>query len=177
MSSYYGPMLYDWGYSTYSNPYYVPSSTVVVEQPSTVVVISNRSSTITRSRSTRPPRSRRSRSRIRQSLQFDQARDAFKNGDYTSALSLADQALVQLPNDPALHEFRSLVLFALQRYEEAAVAALRRSLGRPRLGLADLGRPLPRRGNLHGPAPGARVCTSRNIRSRHRRGSCSPTII
>jgi tetratricopeptide (TPR) repeat protein len=113
MSSYYGPMLYDWGYSTYSNPYYVPSSTVVVEQP----VVYDYSQPIN------PTAPQPAQSVTDQAVsQFDQARDAFKNGDYTSALSLVDQALVQLPNDPALHEFRALVLFALQRYDEASVA-------------------------------------------------------
>ena len=51
---------------------------------------------------------------------FDQGREAFKAGNYTSALSLTDQALRTLPNDPALHEFRSLALFAQGRFEDAA---------------------------------------------------------
>ncbi len=51
---------------------------------------------------------------------FDSARAAFKAGDYPGALNLADQSIRQMPNDPALHEFRALVLFALQRYDEAA---------------------------------------------------------
>ena len=53
---------------------------------------------------------------------FDQARTAFKNGDYTGALDITNQALRQLANDPALHEFRALVLFALQRFDEAAAS-------------------------------------------------------
>jgi tetratricopeptide (TPR) repeat protein len=51
---------------------------------------------------------------------FDQGRDAFRAGNYTSALSLTNQALRTLPNDPALHEFRSLALFAQGRFEDAA---------------------------------------------------------
>jgi tetratricopeptide (TPR) repeat protein len=51
---------------------------------------------------------------------FDQGREAFKTGNYTTALNLTDQALRSLPNDPALHEFRSLVLFAQGRFEDAA---------------------------------------------------------
>ena len=35
-------------------------------------------------------------------------------------MTLTDQALSQLPNDPVIHEFRALSLFALKRYEEAA---------------------------------------------------------
>jgi tetratricopeptide (TPR) repeat protein len=53
---------------------------------------------------------------------FDAARDSFKAGDYTRALDLTDQAIREMPNDAALHEFRALVLFALQRYDEAAAA-------------------------------------------------------
>ena len=52
--------------------------------------------------------------------QFDQARESFKNGDYATALNLTDAALQEMPNDPTLHEFRGLVLFALGRYDEAA---------------------------------------------------------
>ena len=52
---------------------------------------------------------------------FAQARESFKSGDVTLALQQADAALVQNPNDTSLHEFRALCLFALGRYEEAAV--------------------------------------------------------
>ena len=51
---------------------------------------------------------------------FDQARETFRGGNYASALTLVDQALQQLPNDPTLHEFRALILFAMGRFEEAA---------------------------------------------------------
>jgi len=51
---------------------------------------------------------------------FDTAREAFKGGDYPRALDLVDQALKSTPNDPTLHEFRALTLFALKRYDEAA---------------------------------------------------------
>ena len=53
---------------------------------------------------------------------FTAARVAFQQGDYGAALERVEQALAQTPNDPALHEFRGLVLFALQRYQEAAAA-------------------------------------------------------
>jgi tetratricopeptide (TPR) repeat protein len=51
---------------------------------------------------------------------FDAARDAFRNGDYAGALRLTDEALKVLPNDATLHEFRSLVLFAVGKYDLAA---------------------------------------------------------
>jgi tetratricopeptide (TPR) repeat protein len=52
---------------------------------------------------------------------FSQARDSFKNGDVNGALQQADSALAQNPNDTSLHEFRALCLFALGRYDDAAV--------------------------------------------------------
>ncbi|SIO60345.1 Tetratricopeptide repeat-containing protein [Singulisphaera sp. GP187] len=51
---------------------------------------------------------------------FDQAREAFKAGDYANALQLDQQALTQMPNDTTLHEFLALVLFAQGKYEQAA---------------------------------------------------------
>jgi len=51
---------------------------------------------------------------------FDAASDAFQAGHYDQALKHIDQALVDLPYDPALHEFRGLVLFALKDYQQAA---------------------------------------------------------
>jgi tetratricopeptide (TPR) repeat protein len=53
---------------------------------------------------------------------FDQARAAFFEGKYDEALKLTDQAVALMPRDAVLHEFRSLVLFALKRYAESAAA-------------------------------------------------------
>jgi len=53
---------------------------------------------------------------------FDQARDAFKSGDYAKALTLADQAVKAVAGDSAIHEFRGQVLIALGKYDDAAAA-------------------------------------------------------
>ena len=53
---------------------------------------------------------------------LDAARDAFGQGDYAAALVQCDKAVARQPNDTVPHEFRALVLFALQRYKEAAGA-------------------------------------------------------
>ena len=37
---------------------------------------------------------------------FEMVREAFKGGDYSRALELVDQAIKEMPDDPALHEFR-----------------------------------------------------------------------
>ena len=53
---------------------------------------------------------------------FESARNAFKAGNYVEALNSTDRALKETPNDPILHEFRALCLFALARYDDAATA-------------------------------------------------------
>lgn len=53
-------------------------------------------------------------------IAMDSARTAFYQGDYNLALQHLNSALAQMPRDPAIHEFRALVLFALARYSEAA---------------------------------------------------------
>ncbi len=51
---------------------------------------------------------------------FDAARDAFYRGDYAAALASTNKALAAMPNDPIIHEFRALVMFAQGKYQEAA---------------------------------------------------------
>ena len=53
---------------------------------------------------------------------FNDARDAFMKGDNEGALKLLDVTLKTMPRDTVVHEFRSLVLFALKRYPESAAA-------------------------------------------------------
>jgi thioredoxin-like negative regulator of GroEL len=49
-----------------------------------------------------------------------QATASFKQGDYDSSLKILNQALTQCPDDPTLHELRSLVFFAKGDYETAS---------------------------------------------------------
>lgn len=53
---------------------------------------------------------------------FDEARTAFYDGDFAKSLTLLDTTLKTMPRDTVVHEFRSLVLFALKRYPESAAA-------------------------------------------------------
>lgn len=53
---------------------------------------------------------------------FEQAREAFYAGEFEEALKLLDITLKTMPQDTVVHEFRSLVLFALKRYPESAAA-------------------------------------------------------
>jgi hypothetical protein len=105
-----GSPLYNWGYASYSNPYYgYPSAPAVVAAPYDYGQPIDAQA---------PPPDQAVSDAATQA--FAAAREAFKAGDYKQALTQSDQALKSMPNDASLHEFRALVLFALGQYEEAA---------------------------------------------------------
>jgi tetratricopeptide (TPR) repeat protein len=54
--------------------------------------------------------------------QLEATRTAFRDRNYREAQRLVEAALAAAPEEAVLHEFRSLVLFALGRYGEAAAA-------------------------------------------------------
>jgi len=120
-----------WLYSGYYNPYITPQTqTIIVQQP--VVVPAGTEAPATAATAvafdyskpigvTDNPPEPAAVDTAQETLAG--ARESFKASDYSRALALTDQALVQTPNDPILHEFRALVLFALKRYEEAAATA------------------------------------------------------
>jgi tetratricopeptide (TPR) repeat protein len=110
-----GSLINSWGYSRYSNPYY-GSSAVYAQQP--VASVSPYDYSRPLDFASAPPAEAVIQTA---SSSFDAARQAFQAGDYPRALTLADQALTQTPNDPILHEFRAICLFAQRRYDEAAV--------------------------------------------------------
>jgi tetratricopeptide (TPR) repeat protein len=51
---------------------------------------------------------------------METALTAFKKGDFETALSAVDSAISVIPGDPAMHEFRALVFFAMGRFNDAA---------------------------------------------------------
>jgi tetratricopeptide (TPR) repeat protein len=112
------------GYSDYYNPYYaeempayytepIVSMPIYVEQTTTIPVETVQ--TQVQSETALPPG-------VSQEAvnRFDQARADFLDGRYEEALKLTNEAVAQMPHDAVLHEFRSLVLFALKRYPESA---------------------------------------------------------
>jgi tetratricopeptide (TPR) repeat protein len=102
----YGSLLNSYGYWPYDNPYYASSYATPY----------NYSQPIDATYSQPPSDAALDAGN---SL-FDSARNAYKAGDFASALGQVDAALKQIPNDTDLHEFRALCLFALGRYDEAA---------------------------------------------------------
>jgi len=104
-----GNMLYGSGYGSYFNPYWggglggVGSGNYAYNYAQPVYV--NAASTSTSSVATQD---------------FDSAREAFKAGDYKTALTLVDRAIKENPSDEVLHEFRALTLFAQKDFTGAA---------------------------------------------------------
>lgn len=105
----YGSSLYDWGYSSYLNPYYMGG--ISVYDYSRPLSPRYEEAIAAAKRAADPAADL-----------FEKARVAFEEGLYTAALNYADQAVEKSPDDPTLHEFRALALFALKRYDEAAAA-------------------------------------------------------
>lgn len=108
---------YWFGCSDYSNPYYAESMPEVYSEPILTIPAEPAQEPARAAETALPPRVT-----PEAVSKFDQARAAFLEGKYDEALKLTDAAVAQMPHDAVLHEFRSLVLFALQRYSESAAA-------------------------------------------------------
>jgi tetratricopeptide (TPR) repeat protein len=117
-----GAVLWDapwyWGYWPYYNPYYTE-----------VIVIENTPIDYSRPIALAEPASAPPGSlaiadpavidnQVAQLLNASRA--SFAAGDYQAAMTSIDRAIAKKPNDPVLHEFRGLVLFATRQYRAAA---------------------------------------------------------
>jgi tetratricopeptide (TPR) repeat protein len=104
---------YGFGYEDYYNPYYEDTGSYSYAEPIVTPVYV-------------PVEGQPAAAPVEPSQEsldkFTQAQAAFSQGNYDDALRLVDEAAVQWPKDAVLHEFRSLVLFALKRYSESAAA-------------------------------------------------------
>lgn len=116
---------YGWGYWGYSNPYYGDGggygydySQPLVTYADSTGAVSNAAPTETAAASS----TSQSQPTDEGLAAFEEARAAFLNGDYSTSLATLDITLKTMPRDTVVHEFRSLVLFALQKYPESAAA-------------------------------------------------------
>lgn len=103
-----GSLYYNSGYLGYSNPYYVSSGPVYYNYAQPIAVSYIDPAPVVQS----PPDAADS--------EFNNAVAAFRLNDYDAALDITNKAIVQSPDDAVLHEFRSLVLFAKQDYQQSA---------------------------------------------------------
>jgi thioredoxin-like negative regulator of GroEL len=119
-----GSSMWNWGYMPYSNPYYMPSNTVVVTQPvyqngATDPTYTPGNYNYSQPLNTEAPTPDQNVSDAALNT-FDQARQDFIAGNYPQAQSGVEKAISQLPNDAVLHEFRALCQFAQGQFAEAA---------------------------------------------------------
>ncbi len=120
-----------WGYSygySYSNPYYVETPVVATSayDYSQPIVINTYNSPSAESTSD-SSNEQTSTQTVEETAEtqagyklFDEAAEAFRSGDYKRALELDESAIQNVPDDPLLHEFGALCLFALEDYNRAA---------------------------------------------------------
>ena len=117
----------------YSNPYYeappateVPANYIDYSQPllpPAEVINSAPTDVPTEIPAVAPPTATADEDAQQLAVAFmNAAREAFKAKDYAKALEQVEKAIRQVPNDPALHEFRALVLFAQGKYRDASAA-------------------------------------------------------
>ncbi|HEV3137490.1 MAG TPA: tetratricopeptide repeat protein [Pirellulales bacterium] len=105
------------GYYSYSNPYYAPPA---VAQDT---AIDYSQPILAAGPSTEAPGDPSAPTPAEQASElFDAARASFMQGDYGAALAKINSAIGLVPNDPSLHEFRGLVLFATKQYKDSAAA-------------------------------------------------------
>jgi tetratricopeptide (TPR) repeat protein len=103
-----GSLNYSSGYLGYSNPYYINSGTTVYNYTQPIPVSYNTTVAINEA-----------------DIQSEEtlltsAVDAFQQNDYDKALDIVNKGISEYPDDAVLHEFRALVLFAKQDYQQAA---------------------------------------------------------
>ena len=116
----FGSTLWNWGYTPYMNPYYT-AAPIVVQQPLAVQQVAASPYDYSQPINTTVAPPDGGTADVAVAL-FDDARTAFKEGDYPRALALTDQTLKALPNDSTAHEFRALCLFAQRAYDPAATS-------------------------------------------------------
>lgn len=120
-----GSMVYTCGYNPYYNPYYiVPVGTTVVYDYTNPIPVDT-GTTVAAIDTPVPPDqpidpNQPDPAPVADNPEFDVARAAFSQGDYNAALSSIDAAIAKVPTDAVLHEFRALVLFALQDFRQSA---------------------------------------------------------
>jgi len=140
-----GSSFYNCGYASYSNPYYVPTQYVVVSSPAvdysapiatqsyaqqpanTTIIVNNDGSQSTKTTDpaaqpgqASPAPTAASSAEDEAATLYGTAADAFKTGDYNTALKQAETALTKMPGNTTLHQFRALCLFAMGKYPDAA---------------------------------------------------------
>lgn len=119
-----GTTVYTSGYYVYENPYYSAAlyPTIVYDYSRPIPVVTRTAPATAAAGATGnwPPSGQ---TPVLDNRDFVAALEAFRRGDYSRALSEVDIAIQSSPSDAVMHEFRSLVLFALRDYRQSAAVA------------------------------------------------------
>jgi tetratricopeptide (TPR) repeat protein len=114
-----GSVADDWLYGNYANPYY---NTLMATVPAMMSGAYNYRQPIKPAGDSFNPPADATDERLDEQL-IATARHAFKAGDYAKALDLTDRVIKDKPDQPDVHQFRALCLFALKQYKEAAAVS------------------------------------------------------
>lgn len=112
-----GNWIFNSGYQQFHNPFPAPP---VINQAGTTII--NYTQPITVAAAEFPPGDEASELAASKKAEdaMEEALAAFKKGEFDLALTAVDTAISAIPGDPATHEFRALVFFAMGRYNDAA---------------------------------------------------------
>lgn len=112
-----GNWIFNSGYHTFVNPF--PAPPVINSGGVTII---NYSTPITVAAAEFPPGDEAAELAASEKAEaaMDVALAAFKLGDFPAALAAVDEAIIAVPGDPVMHEFRALVFFAMGRFNDAA---------------------------------------------------------
>ncbi len=116
-----------WGYSyhySYANPYYVASALPAYDYSRPIVINTYNLPASDAAGEVAPEQAAAAAAESPQRDEgyqfFDAARNAFSGGDYARALELTRRAVRSIADDPLVHEFGALCLFAQGDYSRAA---------------------------------------------------------
>lgn len=119
-----GALTSSWGYPSYSyaNPYYAETSATPYYDYAQPITVTNYATAAPADDATSPaPAQPAEDTKTTQAYAtFEQARNEFRSGNYRAALDSAKRAIEAVPNDPILHEFAALCMFAQKEYSPAA---------------------------------------------------------
>jgi tetratricopeptide (TPR) repeat protein len=116
--------MFNSGYAIYNNPYFVGGGeipayydysqpiTVIIQPDAAAITMTDEGTAATEVPLT--PEVQEGRTRM------ENAREAFRQGDYAGAAREIDLAINALPRDAVLHEFRALIFFATRDFQQAA---------------------------------------------------------
>ena len=166
---------YDYGYS-YANPYYVESATPAYDYSEPIVINTYNTPSADASAEASPQQAvaQESPQTAGGYQLFDRAREAFKQGNYDQALALDEQAIQSIPDDPVLHEFGAMCLFAQGNYARAAAVLNALLAVAPGMDWATMSSLYPVGGYLHPPTPSVGEPHQSRIPTMRRPVSCSP---